>query len=176
MLEKIKQHPYIVGGVAILIIVWWLFSRNAGTTTASTDPNAADMQYSLQSQAMQLQANQAASHDAATLQALNLQYAGQYALAQLQAQTQGDANQLSANIALEQINAQAQTTALITTKQAEVQNNQINAATEQTAIVQNANTMNIKTMADALVAQTQAQADVAKAAISNQCHGFGCLF
>lgn len=177
-MEMIKRHPKIaigalLAGVAV-IAYSTLSGGGGGATTTGTDPNAIAAGVALQQSQMAQQTQLANNADA--LQAQQGNNATSIALADLQGKYSYDIASLAADVQTQTINATAQTNALQYTLAAQVQNNQTNAQVQEAAIAGNTTIQTTQAVAGALVAESAQQASVAMAAISNQCHGFGCLF
>lgn len=178
ILNKIKEKPILYGGGAVVVAIGlYLLLQSGGSQTVSSDgldPSTVAAADALQQ--AQLQANQAANQTSAAVQANQDTIAGQTALQTIQTQSQDFIANLEANIASQQINAHSQDSALQNTLEAQVANNQINANTEQLSISTAAQVQNTQTLANALVAESTNQANVAIAGINaSGCKGLFCF-
>lgn len=109
MLEWAKSHKLLLGGTAIVVIFVVLYSQSGSTATGTNDAStSSDLAAAESLQQAQLAANAQTSQNADALQANQEQIAGAVQLATIQAATQTNANQLSANIASQQLNVQEQ--------------------------------------------------------------------
>lgn len=135
MWEKIKSHPWIIGGAVGLLLLVLLFSssssnsQNTSATGTTVDPNAdaltaALAQTQAQGQLASLQASSQAQQTQAALQAT-----------QIAADVQTNANTLAAQVAEFNTSAGAQTQQLRDTLSAQVAEN-TNATTEALATTQ----------------------------------------
>lgn len=110
MLEWIKEHPYLSGGLVLSVIVYFVVRRSSSNASVSSGPSDSVVQSELAAQVANNQVSQAATSQTQMLQAqlaseqLQADAAVQIARAQTVPQTQ--AVQASADIA--SLNAQAQ--------------------------------------------------------------------
>lgn len=159
MLEKLKQHPWIIAALAGVFLLVLIFSSSgsssgtAATTSASSgDPNGDQLQaymaqLNLQGQALSASANSTDQQTAAALE-----------VAKLQSSSTDLANTLAAQVAEYTTAAQATTTQNHDTLSAQVANNQIAAGVQNTQITANALTqqaqINAGTLSQAIYSQT----------------------
>ncbi len=165
MLEKIKQHPYLLGGVAIIAILV-VMRLNSGNASADTTGSSGDVSAAEQWQAAQLSANTQTAQYQTAYQAQVENDATQVALAKIQADTSTNANQLAADVASQQINAAEQTATYHDTMVAQVNENQLAAQTQQLSISTGAQTQQLSTVVNGLVQMNTNQANVAQAQIA----------
>lgn len=169
-MESIKQHPYLVGGAIILAIgAYMLLSSGNGTSSGPT----ADLGsvYGAQA-AAQTATNQINAQLAGQQNQLGAQIAG----LTIQSQTAKDLAGINMNVELAKINAAQEVTDLANTLTANVAMKQIQGQVDVESIRGNVQENQFNNLASVLIAQTNAAAATAQAAISSQCHGFGCLF
>lgn len=156
MWEKIKQHPWIVGGAIGLLLLVLVFSSSSGGVATSSDSAAGTSSGtgdSLQAYlaGLNLQGQQVAA--AATAQ--HEQTAAAVTVAQIQSSSQDKANDLAAQVAEYTTKLQSDVLLNRDTLTAQTSQAQINAGVQNTQIV-----------ANALTQQSQIQADVTKSYIS----------
>jgi len=184
MWEKIKQHPWIVGGVVGFLLLVVVLSSSSSSTTAATTSTGTDA--SGTGNGDQLQAYLAAINQQGQTASLaagvqNQQTAAAVQVATLQAGTADNANTLAAQVAeyetkilgdvqtnrdtmtaqTQQAQIQAGVTNTQTVANALVQENQINASTQQAWI---------KTLP--AIVGTQASAQVAVAQAQRPCSSY----
>lgn len=172
MLDKLKQHPWLYGGVAaIAIIVVIYYSESGGGSTASSDPSAAldaqttaaeqlqAQQLSVQGalQQTQLQAGAQAESDATGLQEYTIQQ-----------QTASNANSLAAQVAELQATLSSNDTQVGDSLQAGVDNASIAAQVSEAQIASNTTIQSTQTVANALVQESNNSATVQEAALATQ--------
>jgi hypothetical protein len=166
MIETLKKHPWLMGGTAIVAVLAIVY-LNSGSGSSGSVPggNTADVQAAENLQGLQLQAQSQAAGYSAAANAQAEQDATQLALAKIQYGVQGDANDLAAQIASQQISAEQQLGSLQSTLSYKANADTLNAQTQQLAITTNANLQQTQFITNALVEQSKIQADVAKTGI-----------
>lgn len=160
ILETIKTHPlYIIGALAVVFVGYiWLTSGGSGASDAGASSgdiyaaqNVAGDQ--LQMASLAAQANQAA-------------IGADLEKTRIGAATSLDIAQLSKELAIVDINAKSASTDLANTLTANVAMSNIKAGVDTTAINANASVANTATYANALVQQAGINASVATASIN----------
>lgn len=158
MLKTIEKHPYLtVSGILLAGVALWLLSSagSSGVQTTGVDATSVEAATALQQTQMQVQAQQ--SQLSAQLQAQSENDASAQALAQIQGKYGFDVANLTANVDLANINAQAQTVALQSSLSAQTQQKAIDASVTQSQIQANESVQNTSTLATALVQQSTNQ-------------------
>lgn len=175
MFETIKQHPVISVGVllaGVAVIVIMNSGGSSSAVVASSDPTGSafleqqqQMQYQLAGINAQVQAKAADN-------------AAQIELAKISGQYSYDIANLSAGVQTAKINADAQTSSLQSTLLAQTQQKGIQADVDKTSITTTGAVDMARVYSDTVIAQANASASVAQAAIaaSSKCHGLGCIF
>lgn len=151
MWEKIKSHPWVVGGAVGLLLLVLVFSASSGSgatttnDTATSDPNGDSLQGYLAALNQQGQATSLAAD------VQNNQTAAAVTVSSMQASSNDKANQLAAEVAEFNTSAGAQTQQLHDTLSAQVAENnnatqvnlqQINSTTLTTQATINAGVQN----------------------------------
>jgi hypothetical protein len=167
MWDKIKEHPWIVGGVIGVFILVLVFSSSSssssgGAQAATTgDPNGDQLaaymaQLNQQGQIAQLSATASAQQTEAAVTVAKLQSGSTDTANTLAAQVAEFQSNLAANV------AQSQIAAGVThdTLSAQVQENQIQAGVQNTQIVANALTTEQQIASNTQIAQIKASSDV----------------
>lgn len=156
MIQWIKEHPYLSGGLVLAVIVLILVLRRAASSTPvgsvaqASGPSDAVTTAGIAAQAQQSQVDAQASVANNTL-------ATQYAVAQLQAQNVDNQTAAARDVALQNILTQGQTAQYATSGNVQI------AQSSDAANVAIANTN-----ASAAVAQTGIQAQVAALTVNDQ--------
>lgn len=127
MLETVKKHPYLFGGAAIGTVIIIYLASSGGSQTVSTGPSSESVAAGNALQMAQLQSQAYAGQINAELQAREQDNAAQIELAKIQGQYGYDLAELQSNVALAEINANQQSTALVSTLQAQVAQSEITA-------------------------------------------------
>lgn len=168
-MEWLKSHKYTAAGIGVaLVIVYFYLTSSGGSSASSASGN--DI-YAAQAQAAAIDSqNQTALQAASIAASTDLQ---KTALATDAAKYVTNAQQ---SVALAQIAAGQEVTDTANTLSANVAIKQIQGQTDVAQIQGSTQVLTTQAITSALVQQSAQQAAVAEAAISNQCHGFGCLF
>lgn len=176
ILETIKEHPgYVVGGIAAFVVVLLILNHSGGGATsggALDTTNSVDAATSLQ--VAQLGAASQAGLTDAQLRAHMADTAASLDIAKQNFDYMALHDQLAAGVASQKIDADLQSTSLVSTLQAGVQTSAIKAQVDTTGIIVGGQTQQQQILANALVAQSTNQANVASAAI--RCTGLRSLF
>lgn len=156
MWDEIKKHPYVILGVVGGIILLFLLSSSGSTTAVSSDgesdsdvaaaeaTNQAQVAANAQVASYQIQEGAQAESDASSL-----------SLAQIQANTTDNANNLSAAVAAQQINAQEDVTNTANTLSAQTTQYGEQQQTQQLALYEGAQTTQTAYLTNALVSEAQ---------------------
>lgn len=160
MIEWIKSHPLLFGAGLVAAFVLWRVISSSGGTAATAQGAGSDVASATALQQAQLQAGAVAGQTQAAVQANQDTIAGQIELAKIQAAFAGTHDALAANIATQQINANQQTTALVSTLTAGVQTSAINADVAKTTVAANSQVQMQQILATALTQQSHDLATV----------------
>lgn len=166
--EKIKAHPLLIGVGLVAAFVLYKMLSGGGGTAATAQGTGSDVASATALQQAQLQAGAAAGQTQAAVQANQDTIAGQIELAKIQAAFAGTHDSLAANIATQQINANQQTTALVSTLGAAVQTSAINADVAKATVTANSQVQMQQILATALTQQSHDLATVTTAGYSAQ--------
>jgi len=168
MIDWIKQHTLLFGvGLVAAFVLWRVLSAGGGTA-ATAQGEGSDVASATALQQAQLQAGAAAGQTAAAVQANADTIAGQLELAKINAAYAGTHDQLAAQIATQQINAEQQTTALVSTLTAGVQTSAINADVAKTTVAANSQVQMQQILATALTQQSHDLATVTQSGYAAQ--------
>lgn len=167
MWEKIKQHPWIVGGVVGLLLLVLVFSSGSSATGTATATDATSDGSGDQLTAYLASLNQQGQIASAAAGVQSQQVAGAVTVAQLQAGTADNANTLAAQVAEfeTQIAGNVQTNHDTLSAQVAENTNNTNAAVQEANIA--GNVQNTQTLANALVHSQDTQAAVSEAYITS---------
>lgn len=177
VVASVKSHPYLAaaGAATALVIIFALRASSGGASTG-TQVTGSDVTQGEAFQTAQLQANTAIAGAQIAAQSRSEEIAAGLQVAQLQAHTSDNANQLAAAIAMTQITSDAQNTALLTTLQADVANKNTAAQIERDRIASQTTIATTQSVANALISQSQIQADTIKSVTAKKCGWLGAVF
>lgn len=158
MFEEIKKHPYVLGAAVLgIIVLFFLSSSGGGGTVVASDSGegSSDVAAAEATNQAGIMANAQIQSDQISLAGLKEQIGGSIAIATLQAHTADNANELSAAVAGQQINAEHASVDLANTLSAQTQQRYFQS-TENLAAINTAGMIaNTNAIASALVQQAQ---------------------
>lgn len=162
MLEEIKKHPYIIFGVIGGIILLYILSSAGGSGNATASGDTGDDDSDVAAAEATNQASIAANAQIAGYQAAagaqSESDSASLSLANIQAGVTNNANDLSAAVAAQQINAEEETTDTANTLSAQTTQYGEQQQTQQLGISTNGQTQDIEAVTSALVQQQQISA------------------
>jgi hypothetical protein len=170
MFDEIKKHPYVIGGAVLGIIVLFLLmsSRGQSGVIAGSVDSDSDVSAAEATAQTGIMANAQIQSQQIQLSGLKEQIGGAISLAQIQANTANNANELAAAVAAQQINAEHQSVDLANTLSAQTQQRYFQSTETLASINSNAMIQNTQAVANALTAQAQIAANVNMASIQAQ--------
>lgn len=153
VIENVKAHPVLFGGVALGAIVLVIVMSRSGGVESVSGAGSSPVAGASDLQAMQLAANAQAQQSQLAYQARSEEIAGSVELANIQSQTSVTVANIAAAVQSLAIGKQAESTNLANTLAADVENNRTAAQTEQYRLNQHYTFATTQAVANALVQQ-----------------------
>lgn len=168
MLAWIKEHKALaVGGIFALILLIYIM-RHSSSAPATASGSASDVAAASAAYGAQQQAASQSAQIGAALQANAADNSARVQLATIQANAAGAHDQLAAQVATSDINAQQQVQSLLASLSADVAKTNSNNDVARTQISVGGATAQQQILANALIQQSNNQAAVAIAGSNNQ--------
>jgi hypothetical protein len=167
-MEWIKSHKiYVIGGIiALIVFIYILRSAGGGSTAATSQTSSGDVAAATALQQAQLAAGAQANQVNAAVQANATNTAAQVTLGTLQIAQSGAHDQLAAQVATSNINANEQLQSLLGTLSANVATTASNNDVAKTQITATNQVEMQRILADSLTTAYTTQAQVAQANIA----------